>query len=173
MGDLLNSSMPKEKFAVIANLTDKIKESLKTENKQNTTNIKPFPEHNVNGQVAYDRELSHIMDKLSTTMSRTKLSESEAFTLKSFMNTIRGLQNSGNTKTAYVVAKNAMTFLSGASYPYDIPLSTEYTTGKSGVKVDFSDKARLYKPFTGQSVRMQREANSSADITGLYINRKI
>lgn len=118
--------------------------------------------------IDYSNDLEYVMESLSRVMQNGKLTNTERFTLDSYLSTIRGLQNTGNTKSAYMIAKNAMAFVSGASYPYEKYLSLQ----NSGVEVDISEKAKAFSPKFSDHIVLEENPSQKSEI-GTLVNRMI
>jgi len=129
---------------------------------------------NIMKELNYTEELHQIVDELSKVMYNTKLSDTEILALKSFISAIRGLQNSGNLKSAYIVAKNAVNYASGASYQYEKLMKLnpkQLSESQPDVEVKISETAKLYKPFASEHITMVEE-NEPA-LKGAYLNKII
>jgi len=181
MSNLSNSTLPKNAFD---NTVTLLKDNVNTSDKEDRVRDSILKSLNKNDKVklssnkdvGYDKELSHIMSVISNTISDRRLSEGEVFTIKSFMSAIRGLKNSGNQKSAYIIAKNALTYVSGIAFQYTDMAQTlkkALNSPKPEVQVDISDTAKLYKAFTSEHISLERNDDDSFMDKGSLFNKSI
>jgi hypothetical protein len=184
-----NSSVSKHAFKKAVEMADVIKQT-KSKNapKNNKELLKKISKYQkqdnnikkLSTKIDYSTELSRILNDLNRTMGESNLSEAQNFTIKTFLTTIKGLKKSGSTTSAYIVAKNAMIFLMGTMYPsnldssnlMDMVESAESSKIDYGVRVVLSEKARLFKPFYNNHIKMNVKSNQDL-IKGSYVNRAI
>lgn len=178
MTNLPKLPLPKRVFDMVKKMTN-TDLSVKEKTKQNNTQIagkvrRIRVKADSNNPINYSKELHDILGVLSQTAKKTNLTQTEVITLKSFMSAIRGLNNSGNSLSAYIVAKNAITYLSGASYPYgrsNFAKNLPTITDEGAVKVSLSDKAKLHS----QQEKHIKLESTILDFSkkGEFLNRKI
>jgi hypothetical protein len=86
------------------------------------------------------------------------------------MSTIRGLKDSGNPKSAYILAKNALTYVAGVAFQYTDMTRTINKGPAPEVQVEISDTAKLYKSFTSEHISLEKSQgdDSFMDKGSLY-----
>lgn len=174
-----------EKAVEMAKVIKNNKNKTPQNNKELIKEITKFQQDNkdikdLSIKVDYSTELSRILNDMSRTMGESQLSEAQSFTIKTFLSTIKGLKKAGSTTSAYIVAKNAMIFLMGTLYTSDAKSQhiidfkniEQRINAGSGVKIDLSEKARLFKPFYNNHIKIAPQEPQN-QIKGSHINRAI
>ena len=176
MNNLAHSSIPKKMLDITTKVVKKYNASSKVKSKTEVKKLQKLKlskqnnkSESISNRIDYSNDLSRLMDTLSQTMSDVDLSETESFTLNSFLNTIKGLQNLGNTRSAYVIAQNAMTYLSGRSYANESMLKINSLRSR-GVEVHLSETAKMYKHIVDKHISMENDMPNSL-LKGTYFNR--